>query len=126
MHDILRPMLPGKSKFIAVLAVVCLSVCTLFSASAPPNDLCSGAVVIPGGGPFPYLAAKVPDISGATTTGDPVLSASNPDCYQTVSRGIWYKFTPSTAGFYVLSVNDTATTVPDTFMALNTSASDCS
>ena len=96
-----------------------------FAAPAPPpNDLCSGAEVIPGAGPFPYLSLRIPDISSATTNGDPVLLPTDP-CYEVVSRGIWYKFTPATAGYYVLSVNDTATTVADTDMALYTSVKGC-
>jgi hypothetical protein len=125
MHHIVHSMLSGKLKFYLALFFHIVSLSLVFAASAPPNDVCSGAVVIPGGGPFPYVTAKVPDISGATTAGDPVLSASNSECYQTVSRGIWYKFTPTTAGLYVMSVNDTETTVPDTFMALYTSDAGC-
>src|SRR5437867_688879 len=37
----------------------------------PPNDQCDFAEVIPGNGPFPYLTTLVPDITDATTTGDP-------------------------------------------------------
>lgn len=122
-------MLPSALKFICRLA---LSICFFFflvgsslAASGPANDQCSGALVIPAAGPFPYVSTKIPDISRATTNGDPVLSPSNIDCYQAVSRGVWYKFTPAASAFYVLSVNDTATTVSDTLMALYTSPAGC-
>src|SRR5438093_8972713 len=60
----------------------------------PPNDLCSGAEVIPAAGPFPYTTALTADITSATTTGDPVPV---PPCTfgfpaATVSRSIWYRF----------------------------------
>ena len=81
---------------------------------APPtNDLCSGAEVIPGAGPFPYLTAVTSDITDATATGDPPL----PSCQTNVSRSIWYTFTPATNGDYTISScadGPTATTVDDT------------
>jgi len=123
-------MLQSDLKYKCGLA---LAVCFLqlqlgfsFAAPAPPpNDLCAGAEVIPGAGPFPYLSLRIPDISSATTNGDPVLPSSPPECHQTVSRGIWYEFTPAASGFYNFTVNDTATTVADTLMALYTSAGGC-
>ena len=39
--------------------------------AVPPNDLCSGAEVIPAGGPFPYLTAVTADITDAMAAGDP-------------------------------------------------------
>ena len=130
MHYVRNPMLPSELKFIRRLALAAwflsLQIRCLLAASAPPaNDLCAGAEVIPGSGPFPY-ASKIVDISRATTNGDPVLSPSNTDCYQIVSRSVWYRFTPAISDFYVLSVNDTATTVSDTLMAMYTSAGGCS
>jgi hypothetical protein len=93
-------------------------------AMPPPNDLCSGAEVIPASGPFPYLSAVTADISGATTTSDPPL----PSCLVgSVSRSIWYTFTPATTATYTFSsCLDTATTVKDTVMAVYTSAGGCS
>lgn len=98
---------------------------SLIAAAPPPNDLCSGAEIIPPAGPFPYFSTLLPDISGATDAGDPVLTPDL-DCYQIVSRGVWYQFTPAASGFYVLSLNDTATTVHDTLLAVYTSAAGCS
>ena len=109
---------------LAIWAVLFAILFGLAAAAPPPNDLCAGAEVIPGTGPFPYWSLVVPDITGATTDGDPTLPSSG-DCHQDVSRGIWYKFTPSATGVYVLSVDDTATTVRDTFMAIYTSAGAC-
>ena len=40
--------------------------------AAPPNDICANAVVIPGAGPFPHLTPLTPNITDATTVGDPV------------------------------------------------------
>ena len=93
----------------------------------PPNDLCDNAEIIPGAGPFPYLSLRIPDITAATTNGDPVPLPSDCNDIQGLkpSRGIWYKFTPTASGFYTLTANDTATTVDDTFMAVYTSESGC-
>jgi len=123
-------MLQSDLKYKCGLAlVVCflqLQIGLLSAASvAPPNDLCAGAEVIPPTGPFPFLSLRIPDISSATTNGDPVLPSSPPECHQTVSRGIWYQFTPAVSGLYSFTVNDTGTTVPDTLMALYTSAGEC-
>jgi hypothetical protein len=90
----------------------------------PPNDLCSGAEIIPAAGPFPYLTAVTSDITDATTTGDPPV----PSCQPSVSRSIWYTFTPTTTGDYVVSScvdGPTATTVDDTVMAIYTSTGGC-
>jgi len=87
------------------------------SGPAPPNDLCERAELIPGAGPFPYSTLLTADMSGATKTGDP----SAPSCQASVSRSIWYSFTPATGGRYALSVcanAPTGTTVDDTVMAL--------
>src|ERR1051325_448897 len=68
--------------------------------AAPANDLCSGAEVIPAAGPFPYNTAITPDITDATITGDP----PTPSCPTgSVSRSIWYTFTPSTSANYTIA-----------------------
>ncbi len=90
----------------------------------PPNDQCSGAEVIPGSGPFPYLTAVTPDITDATTVGDP----PTPSCQPNYSRSIWYTFTPTTTATYtILTCADgpTGTTVDDTIIAIYTSANSC-
>jgi len=131
-YNELHPMLWNKLKLMRgcrlalTTCILCFQASLLLAAAPPPNDLCAGAEVIPGAGPFPYRTQLIPDISGATTAGDPVLPVSNTNCYQIVSRGVWYKFTPAAAGAYLLSVNDTAATVADTFMAVYTSAGRCS
>lgn len=93
------------------------------SAVAPANDQCSGAEVIPGAGPFPYLTAITVDIRDATTTNDPPV----PSCLDgTASRSIWYTFTPAATATYTISTClDTATTVNDTVMAIYTSSGGC-
>ena len=91
---------------------------------APANDLCSGAEVIPGAGPFPYLTAVTADITDATITGDPPV----PSCQASVSRSIWYSFTPTVTSDYIISScadAPTATTVDDTVMAIYTSSGGC-
>jgi len=88
---------------------------------APPNDTCAGAEVIPGGGPFPLNTSLTPDITDATSAGDPPL----PSCQTSVSRSIWYRFTPTaTATYTISSCSDapTGTTVDDTVMAIYTSS----
>jgi HYR domain-containing protein/Calx-beta domain-containing protein len=97
-----------------------------FEPAAPlaAGDTCATAEVIPGAGPFPYLTSVTPDITGATTTGDPPL----PSCQSSVSRSIWYTFTPTTTAAYTLSLcadAPTGTTVDDTVMAVYTSSGGC-
>src|SRR4051794_21837508 len=122
----LRPAL----KFLCCLAVILgflfPGIPHLSAASPPPaNDLCSGAIVIPPSGPFPYFTPIVSDISGATTNGEPIPDAAS-FCVTKVFQGVWYKFVPGTGGRYFLSVSfDTATTVPDTAMAIYSSANAC-
>jgi hypothetical protein len=92
----------------------------------PPNDLCSGAEVIPSAGPFPHLTTVTADITDATVTGDPPI----PSCLVTpsLSRTIWYRFTPAVTAEYTFSScadAPTATTVEDTIMGIYTSAGGC-
>jgi hypothetical protein len=91
--------------------------------AAPVNDLCAGAESIPGSGPFPYFSSITADVSTATTTGDPAA----PACSSAgASHSIWYRFTPTATALYTLSVSeDTATTVPDTVMAVYSSPGGC-
>jgi hypothetical protein len=91
-------------------------------ASAPSNDACAGAVIIPTTGPFPYYTSIV-DVRNATATNDPPA----PSCRAvSVGRSVWYRFTPATTGLYTVSVSgDTATTVLDTVMAIYTSSDGC-
>ncbi|HKP11299.1 MAG TPA: hypothetical protein VJZ91_04285, partial [Blastocatellia bacterium] len=92
---------------------------------APSNDTCAGAQVIPAGGPFPYLTTTVPDVTDATTVGDPPA----PSCQTNVSRSIWYAFTPSATGTYTIATCSdagTSTTLEDTVMAIYTSSNGCS
>ncbi|MEK6304145.1 MAG: HYR domain-containing protein, partial [Acidobacteriota bacterium] len=93
-------------------------------AVAPSNDLCAGAEVIPAAGPFPYLTAVTADITDATVTGDPPL----PSCQTSVSRSIWYTFTPSATSSYTISScadAPTGSTVDDTVIAVYTSTGGC-
>lgn len=91
------------------------------AAGPPPNDLCLGALSVPGAGPFPHLTPVV-EVSCAGTAGDPVPA---PTCGVTnLSRSVWYRFTPTAGGSYVFSVGaDTATDfggadITDTLMAV--------
>ncbi len=93
------------------------------TAGPPANDQCPGAIAIPSSGPFPFLSNVVNDIRDATTTGDP----PPPSCQVSVSRSIWYRFVPNTAGRYSFSTcadQGTATTVNDTVVAVYNSADD--
>ncbi len=92
---------------------------------APSNDLCAGAEVIPGAGPFPVLTAVTADITDATVTGDPPSPSCQTCISGQVSRSIWYRFTPSVTATYDFSacVSDgTASTVDDSVMAIYTSS----
>ena len=91
-------------------------------AAAPINDLCSGALVVPSGGPFPIVLPVVADISEAANDGDPPF----PECGVVLSRSIWYSFRPAQTAEYTLSVSaDTLTTVADTVMAVYESTAGC-
>src|SRR4029434_6897796 len=71
------------------------------------------------------LTSITPDISGATTTGDPPA----PSCQPNVSRSIWYSFTPAQSGRYSFSVcadGPTGSTVDDTVLAVYSSPAACS
>src|SRR5260221_13268225 len=96
------------------------------SHAAPINDDCTGAEVIPATS-FSRVTS-IQDITFATTNADPVP----PSCYQydpaNLLRSVWYSFTPAISGRYSISTctaAPTATTVPDTVMAVYTSATGC-
>ncbi|MGH6689153.1 MAG: PPC domain-containing protein, partial [Gammaproteobacteria bacterium] len=91
------------------------------NGSGPPaNDECSGAEVVPGAGPFPYLTSTT-DITDAASIGDPPA----PTCAGSVYRSVWYSFTPAVTGSYTISScaeAPTATTVDDTVIDVYTAA----
>ena len=96
--------------------------------AAPANDLCSGAVVIPAAGPFPFLTPITPDITDATLTGDPPVASCQTCLTGLVSRSIWYSFVPAATATYTISScadAPTGSTVDDTVMAIYTSAGGC-
>ena len=91
---------------------------------APVNDTCATAEIVPGSGPFPYLTAITADITDATAVGDPPA----PSCQSSVSRSVWYAFTPAATSSYTISScadAPTASTADDTVMAVYTSAAGC-
>jgi hypothetical protein len=88
----------------------------------PANDTCAGAITIPNSG-FPVLTTPV-DVTDATTTGDP----PTPSCQSSVSRSIWYTFTPTTSQDYTIASCQSeapASTLPDSVIAVYTSAAGC-
>lgn len=92
---------------------------------APANDQCAGAEVIPNAGPGPYLSAVTPDITNATTTGDPTPPVGCPAGSADPSRGIWYRFAPAVSGVHTISVcadAPTGTNVDDTILGVFTSS----
>src|SRR5687768_819557 len=92
-------------------------------AAAPINDTCAGALVISNA--FPYLTPLV-DVADATTNGDPVLPPIGLCRSGPVSRSIWYVFTPAATALYTISTcTDTATTLPDTIIAIYTASANC-
>jgi len=106
----------------AIVAVFCAA--TVY-ATAPANDTCTNALIVPNNGPFPYLTTPV-DVLDAATNGDPVLPPIG-DCRSgSVSRSVWYRFTPAaTANYTISTCTDTATTLPDTVMAIYTASGNC-
>src|SRR5262249_10125392 len=80
----MRSMLPRGLRLLAVLAWL-LGTLNVGRASAPSNDVCSSAQMIPGSGPFPYLTLPIVDVTDATvSTNDPPLS--NPDLVGKVAK----------------------------------------
>ena len=98
-------------------------------AQAPANDLCSGAQVLSGAGPFPIWSAVV-DITEATLVGNPPDPATCQNGFNSdASRSVWYRFSPVQSGPYLISLCSeapTLTTVEDTILAVYTSAGGCS
>ncbi len=104
------------------IAAGLLALCFSALAAPPPNDLCIGAEVIPGAGPFPFFSSTN-DVTEAATLGDP-LAPTN--CYSgDIARSLWYRFTPAASGTYTVSTKDTATTVVDTLMGVYISPAGC-
>ena len=92
---------------------------------APAQDVCSGAGVI--STTLPALSNPV-DIFDASTTGDPPLPGASCTGATTMSRSVWFRFTPTANGSYSFSMcsSETGTTVPDLVLALYTSTGGCS
>lgn len=89
----------------------------------PASDLCGGAEMIPGTGPFPYLSGTY-DLTDATTLNDPPV----PSCQANLSRSVWFRFTPAQSAGYTLSLCADApagTTVEDTVLAVYEAVGDC-
>jgi len=57
-----------------------------------PNDLCSGAIVIPGS-----TYTNTQSTTAATSSGDPV-----PDCIPGFGNGVWYQFTAPSNGVIIV------------------------
>jgi len=90
---------------------------------AAANDLCSGAQVIPGAGPFPYLTTTV-SLAGNTDAGDPppptCIAAGN-----AAQGAVWYAFTPTQTNTYFFNdcnVQAPGTTHNDTVIAVYSSS----
>ena len=92
------------------------------NAAVPSNDICAGAIAIPGNGPFPYFAPMV-DLTDALDTND----GPPPVCQSNVTRGVWYRITPRLSGFYEFSTCDsvTGTTEEDTVMLIYEAPNGC-
>lgn len=102
---------------------LCLVLVNPFIAQgAQPFDNCSGAILIPGAGPFPHLTSDL-DVSQETTANDPPLPATQ-GFDTNITRSVWFKFTPQDGGLYTFSTGpDTGTRFADSTMALYTSPS---
>src|SRR5262249_19044893 len=114
-------------RLLAVLAWL-LGTLNVGRASAPSNDVCSSAQMIPGSGPFPYLTLPIVDVTDATvSTNDPPLS--NPDLVGKGAKSVWYRFTPSAAAVYTVTTctdAGTGTTIEDTILGIYRSSGGCS
>ncbi|MBC7935155.1 MAG: hypothetical protein H7Y86_07335, partial [Rhizobacter sp.] len=97
-------------------------VLTVTPPPPPANDVCSGAIVIPGAGPFPITTAATNN-AAATDTNDPV-----PTCQSNSHKGIWYSFTPTVTGAYTISTCQSAaplSNITDNVISIFTSAAGC-
>jgi hypothetical protein len=116
--------LPGGLRRLLILAAFA-GLLVSAPAAPPPNDDCTGAIVIPGGGPFPHLTTPVVDLSDATRINEP----PPPTCISpTASRSVWYKFTPAVTDLYRISTCPDAgagTTVDDTILAIYSGSLGC-
>jgi hypothetical protein len=85
--------------------------------AVPANDMCGGAIVLPGAGPFPLLTAPVDVSNAGFENSDPI-----PNCIDFLDdHSIWYSFTPAVTSTYRIStcasdaplstVNDTVLTI---------------
>jgi hypothetical protein len=110
---------------IQILAVIVFLVVALnCHAAAPASDLCSGAQLIPTNGPFPFLTTAV-DTSQATTNGDPAIPSCRFADFCSISRSVWYKFSPGTSAIYTFTTCGTTTTIDDPVMALYSATGSC-
>lgn len=118
-------MMRANCCFVRVFCLLAgvLAFSSVALAAPPANDLCTGAELIPGAGPFPFVTTTS-DLMEATTVGDPPAPR---DCYDSdaISRSLWYQFTPTTTGLYTVSTKDNGTTVLDTLLGVYTSAAGC-
>src|SRR5689334_4440432 len=106
---------------LAFFCVAAVMAALTLQAAPPANDQCSGAEIIPGAGPFPYLSSVTPNINEATVIGDPPAPTN---CYDgPISRSIWYRFAPAQSGLYTVTLKFTATTLQDTLLGIYTSPS---
>src|SRR5262245_25033407 len=108
------------------ISLICVMFwCVKLPAAAPGNDLCAGALEIPPAGPFPYFTPPV-NVRDATTNADPVLPPVGVCRSGSVSRSVWYRFTPGANANYTISTcTDTITTLQDTVMAIYTTSEPC-
>ena len=104
------------------LMILCAFWIVGVNAQAPANDVCSGAILIPPTGPFPYLTGATSNVD-ATDTDDPVSS-----CQANSHKALWYSFTPAATGnYYISSCQSDAplSTISDNILAIYTSATGC-
>ena len=84
----------------------------------PPNDLCSGAIVVPTA-TFPFVSTNI-DTFLATTNSDPIST----NCMG--FRGVWFTFAPAVNGMYILGLDrEPATSVIDPTMTVFVSGGGC-
>ena len=94
---------------------------TVSKPTAPPNDNCSGAEVIPGTLPASGHLTSVQDTYLATMAQDP------PACVTARARSVWYRFTPDQTGTYIFSAcpSVTQTKVVDPLLAVYRADAGC-
>lgn len=116
---------PASGRLAALAAAALLGAAALGgTALGQANDVCSGAQVIPGAGPFPFVVNEDTRFASASTSGDPTFV-----CYAKLfnnlpiplGKSVFFTFTPTvTDNYKIETLGSTPTTEYDTIVGVFT------